>query len=381
MSRRPNYRIFLPVVLAFSLLLLQGCVKKQPIKVGVVAELTGKQSELGINLRNGIQLAAEEINAAGGVDGHPIKLVIKDDLGTPEGASNAENAVIDEGVVAVIGHLTSNQTVEGFKVTQTRGVLLFSGTASSSFFNQKNDLFIRTEPSNEYFGQQFAKYIRKNQNVSKMAIIYDIDNDTYSAPLAEAFANTFTNLGGSITVQTSFSGSNTKDFASIITSLLISKPDGVFIIASPINTATIAQLIRLQGWEGQLFSAPWSQGQDLINYGGDAVEGLLSLNAFFINDSSPALQEFKEKYQERFAEEPVFTSVIGWELMTFLAEALEKTNGESVGLPEALISIKTFHGLVGDIHMDEYGDSSRALYILKIKNHQFESIYKIEPEE
>ena len=361
--------------------MFQGCIKKQPVKVGVVAELTGKQSELGINLRNGIQLAAEEINAAGGINGHPIELVIKDDMGTPQGAENAENAVIDEGVVAVIGHLTSNQTVEGNKVTEERGVVLFSGTATTSLLSNKKDLFFRTEPSNEYFADQFAKYIWQAQTISNMAIIYDIDNDTYSIPMAETFESTFTALGGTVTKSIDFSGSETNDFSVIINNLLVPKPEGIFIIASPINTATIAQLIRLQGSDARLFSAPWSQGQEIIDYGGDAIEGLETITAFDINDPSPMLQEVKQKYRDRYAEEPVFTAMFGYELMNYLAEALKISDGKSEGLPDAILSIKTYDGLVGEIHMNEYGDSSRAVYVLRLVNHQYESIKKIEPEE
>ena len=380
MSRRPYYPHILLVSIVI-LLLFQGCIKKQPVKVGVVAELTGKQSELGINLRNGIQLAAEEINAAGGINGHPIELVIKDDMGTPQGAENAENAVIDEGVVAVIGHLTSNQTVEGHKVTEERGVVLFSGTATTSLLSNKKDLFFRTEPSNEYFADQFAKYIWQAQTISNMAIIYDIDNDTYSIPMAETFKSTFTALGGTVTKSIDFSGSETNDFSVIINNLLVPKPEGIFIIASPINTATIAQLIRLQGSDARLFSAPWSQGQEIIDYGGDAIEGLETITAFDINDPSPMLQEVKQKYRDRYAEEPVFTAMFGYELMNYLAEALKISDGKSEGLPDAILSIKTYDGLVGEIHMNEYGDSSRAVYVLRLVNHQYESIKKIEPEE
>ena len=289
MAKFDNSRQLVPRILIFFLVLLtSGCGNTQPVRIGFTAELTGKQSELGINLRNGVQMAVEEINDAGGINGRKIELIIEDDLGTPEGAVKAENKIIDAGVVAVIGHLTSNQTVEGYKVTQARGVVLFSGTASTSFLSGKKDLFFRTEPSNEYFGREFARYVRQQRGLSKIAIIYDKDNDTYSESMSEAFTDSFTGLGGEVTISLSFSGATSPDFSPIVAEMQASNPEGVYIIASPLNTANIAQIIRLKDWQVPLFAAPWSQGQDLITNGGKAVEGLETIIAYDINGSSPA---------------------------------------------------------------------------------------------
>lgn len=380
MSTKGYIYRFITTITVFVMVIIQGCSNKSPIKVGFIAELTGKQSELGINLRNGVQLATEEINAAGGINGHPIELIIKDDLGTPQGARDAENWVIDQNVVAIIGHLTSNQTVEGFKVAQNRGVLLLSGTASTTVLSGKKDLFFRTEPSNEYFAIQFAQYIYNSKKIRNISIIYDLDNDTYSVPMVKAFSDAFTSLGGEISANVSFSGSKTSDFTESIKLLDDSNPDGIFIIASPLNTATIAQLIRLQGNSTDLFAAPWAQGQDLITNGGKAVEGLELINAYNTNDSNPKIQALKKSYKARFAEDPAFTAMMGYELMHVLAKALEKTDGKATGLSDAFLNIKEFEGLQGTIKMDEFGDSSRALFIMKVENHIFTQVEKIDPQ-
>jgi len=372
------YRGLIVFCLVFLPLSISGCVS-QPIRVGFTAELTGKQSELGINLRNGVQLAAEEINAAGGIHGRQIELVIEDDLGTPEGAQKAENKIIDSGVVAVIGHLTSNQTVEGFKVASSRGVLLFSGTASTSLLSGKKDLFFRTDPSNDYFGIQFARYIHEKRGLFHIAIIYDLDNNTYSEPMAKAFTNTMTSLGGQVTDQISFSGAASPDFSPMIDKIQNSNPDGVFIIASPLNTANIAQVIRLKNWQVPLFAAPWSQGQDLIKNGGNAVEGMEILIPFDLNSPSPTLQAVKTRYQARYAQAPAFTAMYGYELMQMLAEALKKTGGNAAGLPDALVGLKNYQGLESTIQMDEYGDAMRQLFIQRLQNHQYETIETVNP--
>ncbi|MDP3451190.1 MAG: ABC transporter substrate-binding protein, partial [Anaerolineaceae bacterium] len=81
-------------------------MEKPPIRIGLAAQLTGKQADLGIQLRNGVQLAVDEINASGGINGRNLELSVEDDLGTPQGAKDAQNKLIDKGVVAIIGHFT-----------------------------------------------------------------------------------------------------------------------------------------------------------------------------------------------------------------------------------------------------------------------------------
>jgi branched-chain amino acid transport system substrate-binding protein len=158
-----------------------------------------------------------------------------------------------------------------------------------------------------------------------------------------------------------------------------SNPDGVFIIASPLNTANIAQVIRLKNWQVPLFAAPWSQGQDLIKNGGNAVEGMEILIPFDLNSPSPTLQAVKTRYQARYAQAPAFTAMYGYELMQMLAEALKKTGGNAAGLPDALVGLKNYQGLESTIQMDEYGDAMRQLFIQRLQNHQYETIETVNP--
>lgn len=368
------------VVMALILLMvLVSCIAKPPIRVGFAAELTGKQSEPGVNLRNSVQMAVDEINLAGGIAGRRIELKIEDDLGTPEGARAAENRLIDSGVVAVIGHYTSNQTLEGYAVTQQRGTILISGTASTSLLSEKKDLFFRSVVATDTMGQGFAYYIRQQRALSRIAILYDQDNHTYAEPMSQAFSETFHKLGGNIVSQVKFSAAASPDFAPLVNSLRDAQPDGILLIASPTNSAVIAQIIYLSGWRIPLFSSSWGQGDALIQNGGDAVEGMEIIIAIDINDPAPELRDFKTRYQKLFSRPPIFTAIEGYETMHILATALKKTGGEANGLAEALMGIKNFQGLTGPIRLNEYGDAIRPLYIQKVHARSFETIQKIDP--
>ena len=141
----------------------------------------------------------------------------------------------------------------------------------------------------------------------------------------------------------------------------------------------IAQQIRLKGWPVPLFAAPWAQGENLLQIGGKAVEGMEIIIPFDINNPSPALRAFKTRYQARFAHPPVFTAMYGYETMQMLAIALEKTGGKATGLPQTLLELGDFEGLTGPIRLDEYGDALRPLYIQRIHAGKFETIETLSP--
>jgi branched-chain amino acid transport system substrate-binding protein len=378
-GQNPGYLIQFSRLILMGALLFCGCIPKAPIRLGLAAELTGKQAELGIHLRNGVELAVEEINAGGGIGGRKVELLVEDDFGTPQGARDAENKLIDAGVTAVIGHVTSDQTLAGYTVNQTRGVLLLSATASTSVMSGKKDLFFRTVASTDAMGRGLAAHIRQQRGLMRMAIIYDQDNDTYAEPLQQAFSDSFTSLGGEVTRVVKFSGAASPDFAPLVESLKPSDPEGILIIAAPANTAMIAQTIRLADWAAILFTSSWGQGEAMFQNGGKAVEGMETIMAFDTNDPSPELTQFKAAYQKRFAIDPIFTAMESYETMLLLSAALQKTNGKAQGLAEALTGVENFQGLTGQLRLDNYGDALRPLVIQKASEGKFLTIEKLYP--
>lgn len=373
--------IRLAVIFLILSLFLPACGLRPAVKIGFAAQLSGKQSELGSAMRNGVQLAVEQVNAAGGIRGRPIQLLIEDDRGDPKGARAAETRLADSGAVAVIGHLTSSQTLAGFEAAAQRGVLLLSPSASTDLLSGKKDLFMRTTAAADWLGAGLADYISVRRKVSRVAIIMDADNLSYSQPLADSFRANFQRQGGQISGQVRFSAAQAPDFAPLVAELRAGDPAGVLIVASPVEAALIAQAIALQGWRPALFAASWAQGESLIRNGGKTVEGLEIIIILDINDPAPALLQFKSDYEDRFGDPPVFTAMLGYETMRMLAEALQVTGGSAAGLPEALSGLRDFHGLTGPLSVDEYGDATRPLYIQRVTDGKFITIDALLPQD
>lgn len=357
-----------------SVLWFVGCIGKEPVRVGFVAQLTGVQAELGVQERNGVQLAVAEINAAGGIGGRPVQLVVRDDLGTPEGARAANRDLIALGVVAVIGHATSGQTVAGLSVTNPARVVMLSPSATTPQLSGREDYFFRVIYSLEDRAHALARHIYQTRNITQIAVIYDADNAAYAKAYEEMFAKHYQSMGGNLTAKFDFPSRAQPDFSPMVKQLQASEPAGLLIIAADIDTALIAQRARLLNWTIPLFTTSWAQTKTLVSDGGQAVEGLELEIASAANKQAQDYLDFRTRYQARFGQAPSFGAVLGYEAAKVMATALRRTGGKADGLQQELIGIKNFKGLADTFSFDRYGDVMRPFYLGVIRNGKYVAV-------
>lgn len=370
---------------ACSILLLSllwtGCTLRRPIQIGFAGELTGRRAELGVDGRDGALLAVETLNRAGGVAGRPVELVVRDDLGTPEGAREAARQLIAADVVAIVGHMTSEQTLSAYPVTEAAEMLLFSPTASTPVLSGRDDHFFRINPTNSLGAQVLARHIIRDRGLSRVAVVFDIDNAAYVRSYRDAFVESFENEDGLVVGEVSFSSADEPDFGLLLSELREAELEGILIIASPFDTALIAQRARLEGANWPLFAAGWAETDTLLRNGGAAVEGIEIVMNYDSNSRDPAFLDFAARYQERFGRLPTFAAAQSYEAVIVLAAGLEQTGGGSSGLPQALLDIETFEGLSGTIHIDPFGDIVRTIYLTTVEDGEFVTLASVEPEE
>lgn len=122
------------MLIGISVFCFVGCGGNETARIGFVAQLTGAQAELGVQERNGVRLAVEEITATGSIGGRPVELVVPDDLGMAEGAREADGELIEVGAVAVMGHAASGQAMAGLPVTNPARVVMLSPTVFTKVF-------------------------------------------------------------------------------------------------------------------------------------------------------------------------------------------------------------------------------------------------------
>jgi len=365
--------IFLMLVASLS-----SCGPPTPILIGLAVELTGKQADVGINIRDAALLAVNDINQQGGVLGHPLKLLIRDDQGNPDIARQVDDTLVQDGALAIIGHYTSGQTAAVFAQMNLAGKVLISPSASSTDFTGKADYFFRLTPDNDFITRALADYIYETRGVRHLAGVYDLNNLSYSSTFWGLIRYQFEKRGGKISTVIPFKSGET-DLSDLVQKIKTSGADGFLIVASAVDTAMISQYARQAGLDVPRFAASWAQTDQLLEKGGRAVEGLVLCTTNNPNDTSAPYLKFVKQFNDKYGRSPFFATTQAYETVLVLAHALEQTGGMEQGLPAALSTIKNFQGVQGTISFDEFGDVSRAVYIIQVKGGRFVTLKTIPP--
>jgi branched-chain amino acid transport system substrate-binding protein len=357
---------------------MTGCSHRAPILIGLAVELTGKQSDVGINIRDAAQLAVDTVNARGGVNGRPLKLLIRDDEGKPEVARQVDAELVKENVVAIIGHYTSGQTAAVYDQMNQARVVLISPSTTSTDFTGQDDYFFRLMPDNSFFSSAFANYIYNKRGARRLAGAYDLNNRSYTETFWRTAQAEFERLGGDASTEFTFKSGET-DLKALMLQVTNSGADAFLIVASAVDMAVMAQYIRQAGSNIPFFAATWAQTAQLVEKGGTAVDELEICTTTNPNDQSMAYKDFLQRFEQRFGRSPLLATTQSYETVLVLARALEMTNGKAEGLPAALTAIQDFPGIQGTISFDHYGDVSRNVFIVQINDGKYRTIEIISP--
>jgi len=361
-------------LLALFIIILTSCSNAEPIKIGFTAGLTGRNAALGIDGRDGAMLAVETINANGGIDGRPLQLLIEDDHGTAEGALTADLTLIDANVAAIIGHMTSDASIATWNQVKDSGMVFISPTVSTPLLAGLDDNFFRLIVVNAYPAATLAEYAYEELGLRKIVIFYDQDNIAFTGTYRDGFTTPFQNDGGEITAFEEFSSSQAPDFTPALKKAQATGADGIFVLASAVDTAQLAQQARLINFNIQILASNWSFTEDLIQNGGNAVEKIITVVSHDENNQNPNYLAFQNAFIERFGHAPTFAAGYGYEAVMVLAHALEKTEGEKEGLADALNKTQNFPGVHGTISFDPFGDVERTLYLITVENGKMKTI-------
>lgn len=364
--------------LALAFWLLAGCAPREPILIGLAVELTGRQADVGINVRDAALMAVDEVNAQGGVDGRPLQVVVRDDQGLPEVARQVNAELVEMGVAAIIGHYTSSQTAAVLDQMNAAQVVLLSPSASSTAFSGKDDYFLRLVPDTAFIGKTLGQHIMETYPVRRALGVYDANNRAFSESFWQSVDAQLRALGCE-TDSIAYNSAST-DLKTLAGQVAAAEADAVVIVGSAVDTAVLAQYLRQLDAQALLFSSPWAQTTQLTEKGGQAVHGM-ELSAFYDPGVNiPAHIEFVRAYEERFGRSPSLGISQAYEAVMVLARALEETGGSREGLREALLALSDFPGLLGPITFDAYGDVRRDIYIMRVENGQIVNKKTIAPE-
>lgn len=355
--------------------ILASCTAQKPIVIGFSAGLTGSASEMGVSGRNGLELAVEEINESGGINGRPVEVHIKDDENNAETALKVDQELYDEGVSFIIGHMTSGVAQLTLPFVNSNKLLMISPTMSAYSLTGQDDHFITVVSSNDIESQFMVNNLKENGNTGKVAVIYESRNLAYTGTIKDFLARDLGMAGGQIVYEEAFTSGENPPYYDIVTRVLNAKPDGIVILASSFDAAMFCQQLYKAGSQTSIYLPLWAMNNDLLLQGGAAVEGVHIASLIDTESQNPPYQKFRDTYLSRYGANPTFPAVYSYEAAMILFEAMKTTNStDPETVKKAILEKGSFSGLQGEIQINENGDAKRSLYHYVIKDGQFKKV-------
>lgn len=348
--------------------LLVACDQSGPIKIGFIAGLSGAGSDAGTASLNALKLAAQQVNNAGGIDGRMVEVIPRDDEKSPEIAQTHVREFKELGVDAIVGPITSSIAMGMLPSINELGVVTISPTASAADFAGYRDNLFRMNTTTR---ENARAYARRNieQGHNRVAIALDGQNQAFTDSWYREYLLEFDGLDGRV-VSKVWINTDENTHAEAAETLLESNPDAIVLITNSTDSAEMAKEIRKLSENVPLAAAEWAGSEALIDQGGDAVEGMVLVQAYDRYDTNPRFTQFIADYNEMFDNQPGYTSVLTYDAATVLFEAL-RTKHPDQSLANALTNLPPQMGLHQELQFDQFGDGNRAIYFVEIRDGKF----------
>ncbi len=361
------------VVCIAILTLLTACQKPEPVRIGFLGGLSGRVADLGVAGRNGIQLAIEQRNDAGGINGRPIELIVRDDGQNPETAKLAVGELIGQGLELIIGPMTSSMAMAVMPQINASGTILLSPTVTTGDLGDKDDNFLRVIAMTNDYASKNARYLYEKRGIRTVAAIYDTGNRSYSEGWLNGFRTSFSASGGKIVLTRTFQSGKDTAFQPLVQELLSSKADSVLIIANAVDAALICQQVRKLDGRKQIAISEWGSTERFTELAGTAAEGVSVAQFLDRNDTSTRYRDFLGAYRARFKQEPGFAGVAGYDAAQIALEAYTaRRKGET--LKNVIIQKGKFQGVQQQLTINRFGDADRKTFTTVIRNGQYVTV-------
>ena len=337
------------------------------IKIGAMGPLTGDLAIYGTAVDNGIKLAVEEINAAGGILGKQVECTFLDEKGDSTEAVNAYNRLVqNEQVVAIIGDVTSTPSIAVAQASVQDGIPVVTATGTDASITQAGENVFRVCFIDPYQGEVMASYAMNKLNAKKAAILYNASND-YSIGLTKAFEEEAAKGNLQIVAKESYNKGDV-DFKTQLTKIAASGADVLFLPEYYEEVAQIIPQAKATGIEMAMLGADgWDGVKDKVQDKAQ-LEGALFCCGYSPESTDENLQAFIQKYKDKYGEEPKGFAAQGYDAMYLLKAAMEKAGStEKTAVVAALKGID-FTGVTGKIVFDENRNPIKGVVVNTFKD-------------
>jgi len=332
------------VVLPLAASSFTGCGNQKEIRIGGLATVSGPDAANSASSQHGFELAFAECNAAGGIHGRPVKLVVADDKSDDLGCTQAaQQLVAQDKVVAVLGPNLSWLARSGGKICQQAQVPMVATMATDPAVTQVGDYIFRACFTDKQQGEVGAKFAYDSLNARNAACLFmKFFNTPANQATADSFTAQFTSMGGK--VATEFFGLG-KDPSQVLDSVLATRPDLLYVAAPDDESAKVARQAREKGYKGPI----------------------LGTDHFSAGDSRPEVKEFVKKYIGRFGVEPDARAVLAYDASRLLFDSLNRAGSTAGPAVRDALKAADFAGVSGRVKFDEARNPLKPVTILKVQ--------------
>jgi branched-chain amino acid transport system substrate-binding protein len=357
---------------SFAALFLLACGETEPVRIAVFGSTTGPTADLGIGGRNGVILASEEFNEAGGAKGRLIELTYFDPQGSAELGTQLIKEVIatEPAFDVVVGPMISSMAVNIKPLTDDAELLLVGITTSSTALSGQDDYFIRAIADTAVHAKGQGRYIASEMGVESVCLITDQANAAYTNSWAEQF---IVGLGSAVDSRChlQYHSGPDVDFQEIIAEVVGNDPQMLVLVSNAADASKFIKFARQQAPSLLISTAAWAGTQRLIEFGGKDVDGVFVTQTIDRFSDDPDYVAFAEKFRQRFGGlEPGFPGMQAYNATTAVIEGL-RTQEKNQSLKDAILSVEQVKFLQETVSFDQFGDVNSAQYMTRIEDGVF----------
>ena len=349
------------------------------IRIGGLAPLTGDAASYGVAVNNGIQMAVEDINANGGIDGKQIKYIYYDEKGDTTEATNAYNKLVqDDKVVAIIGDVTTKPTLAVAQTSQQDNIPIITATATAAEVTLTGPNIFRACFTDPFQGELMASYASEKLGATKVAVLSDMADD-YSSGIAEAFVAKAKELGMEVVADEKYQDGDV-DFKSQLTNIKGQNPDVLFlpvyyedlrlISAQAKEVGVTAQLCGADGWDSVLTD----------NFDSSVLNGGVFCSQYSTESTDERVQNFISTYKEKYEMDPNMFAVLAYAATNMMAQAISDAGStDSQAIIDAMAALE-YDGLTGHMTFDADRNPQKSAVIVSIQDDTYKFVENYDPE-
>ncbi len=365
---------FLALLLVLSIFALTACGGgdsgdgggSDKLYIASANPMTGDSAQFGDMKVKAIELAIDEVNAEGGIDGKEVELIVGDDTGNPKEAPNvAQKLAGDDKVLAVIGHWNSSATLAARGIYEAAGIPVITDSVNKQITDGSTPHLYRISLTDTTQAENLAQYAYNVLRKRKAAVLFTAND--FGTGLKNDFTSEFESLGGEVVASETYFEGQSKDFSPQLTTIKGANPDIMFVAGYYVETALIAQQKEAVGLDVPIIGTEGISSTELIKLGGDSVEGI-RFAAFFHEDVEfPGTKEFVESFKEKYDKEPDNYSALAYDSAKLILAGMKENGATREGITEFLQEADEFPGVAGPISFVD-NDVTRSILILEVKD-------------